>query len=156
MQGRQSCLAHLIRTAREIGQVLAVMKAPNGASIRFCIQWARLLKLACAIAIPAGCKAREKLTDRLLRVLGRVCAKPLAYHKAEILRKRLIPGAREHSEVFAFIRFDGPATNNHAERSLRPLVISTRIARTRRLPLLLTLPPRRVPPLLCSRGQRPV
>lgn len=33
--------------------------------------------------------------------------------------------------------------------------ISTSIARTRGLPLLLTLPPRRLPPLLCSRGQRP-
>lgn len=27
----------------------------------------------------------------------------LYYHKAKTLKKRLIPGAREHSEVFAFI-----------------------------------------------------
>ncbi len=127
VRGRQSCLAHLLRTAREIGQVLAAMKKPDTASVRFCIRLARLLRLACAIAIPAGRKAREELTDRLLGVLQRVCAKPLAYHKAETLRKRLIPGAREHSEVFTFIRFDGPPTNNHAERALRPLVIFRKV-----------------------------
>ena len=51
----------------------------------------------------------------------------MAYHKAETLRKRLIPGAREHSEVFTFVRFDGPPTNNHAERALRPLVIFRKV-----------------------------
>lgn len=127
VQGRQSCLAHLLRTAREIGQVLAEMKAPDAASVRFCTRLARLLKLACAIAIPTGRKAREKLTERLLRDLERICAKPLAFGKAETLRKRLIPGAREHSEVFTFIRFDGPPTNNHAERALRPLVIFRKV-----------------------------
>ncbi len=127
VQGRQSCLAHLLRAAREIGQVLAAMKAPDAPSARFCIRLARLLKLACAIAIPAGRKARDKLTGRLLRALDRICAKPLAFDKAETLRKRLIPGAREHSEVFTFIRFDGPATNNHAERALRPLVIFRKV-----------------------------
>jgi len=125
--GRQSCLAHLLRTAHEIGQILAAMKNPDLASGRFCVRLARLLKLACAIDIPAGRKAREKLTERLLGILHHVCAEPLKYHKAETLRKRLIPGAREHSEVFAFIRFDGPPTNNHAERALRPLVIFRKV-----------------------------
>ena len=60
-------------------------------------------------------------------ILNRVCANPLAYHKAETLRKRLIPGAREHAEVFTFVRFDGPPTNNHAERALRPLVIFRKV-----------------------------
>jgi len=124
---RQSCLAHLLRTAREIGQILAAMKNPDVASVRFCICLARLLKAACAIDIPAGRKAREKLTERLLSILNRLCKNPLEYHKAETLRKRLIPGAREHSQVFAFIMFDGPATNNHAERSLRPLVIFRKV-----------------------------
>ena len=127
VQGRQSCLAHLLRTAREIGQVLAAMKKPDAASVGFCIRLARLLKLACAITIPVGVKAREKLTLRLLEILRRVCAKPLAYDKAETLRKRLIPGAREHSEVFTYIRFGGPPTNNHAERALRPLVIFRKV-----------------------------
>ena len=125
--GRQSCLAYLLRTAREIRLVLAEMKTPDTPSVRFCIRLTRLLKLVCAIAIPTGHKAREKLIDRLHRILHSVCANPLTYHKAETLRKRLIPGAREHSEVFTFIRFRGPPTNNHAERALRPLVIFRKV-----------------------------
>jgi len=127
VQGRQSCLAHLLRTAREIGQILAAMSKPDTPSVRFCIRLARLLKLACAIAIPTGLKAKGNLIDRLHGILNRVCANPLEYHKAETLRKRLIPGAREHAEVFTFVRFDGPATNNHAERALRPLVIFRKV-----------------------------
>ena len=127
VRGRQSCLAHLLRTAREIRLVLAEMKTPDTPSVRFCIRLTRLLKLVCAIAIPTGHKGREKLIDRLHRILDRVCANPLTYHKAETFRKRLIPGAREHSEVFTFIRFGGPPTNNHAERALRPLVIFRKV-----------------------------
>lgn len=58
------------------------------------------------------------------RSLDRICGtKALAHPKAETLRSRLVPGAREYQEVFAFILFGGPPTNNHAERALRPLVI---------------------------------
>ena len=103
------------------------MNKPDTPSVRFCIQLTRVLKLACVIVISTGLKAREKLTDRLHGILNRVCAKSLGYHKADTLRKRLIPGAREHSEVFAFIRFGGPPTNNHAERALRPLVIFRKV-----------------------------
>jgi transposase len=39
----------------------------------------------------------------------------------------LLPGAREYDQVFAFIRFGGPPTNNHAERALRPLVIFRKV-----------------------------
>ena len=39
----------------------------------------------------------------------------------------LLPGAREHQQVFAFIAFAGPPTNNHAERTLRPLVIFRKV-----------------------------
>ena len=127
VQGRQSCLAHLLRAAKEIAKVLAEMKDPDPASVRYCRQFIRLLKLACAIAIPSGPKAREKLTGRFLRVLDKICDRPLAHAKAETLRKRLIPGAREHAEVFTFIRFGGPPTNNHAERALRPLVIFRKV-----------------------------
>ena len=126
-EGRQSCLAHLLRTADEIGKVLAAMKAPDAASVRFCRQLKKLLQSACAVEIPASKKGRAKLTDRLLRSLDKVCAKPLNHAKAETLRKRLIPGAREYSEVFAFIKFGGPPTNNHAERALRPLVIFRKV-----------------------------
>ena len=41
--------------------------------------------------------------------------------------KTIPSGAREYNEVFAFIEVDGPPTNNHAERALRPLVIFRKV-----------------------------
>jgi transposase len=128
VDGRQSCLAHLLRKAKEIKEVLAAMKAPDGASVRFCHQVARLFSSACRLTIPPGKKARKNLTQRMHRILDRICGtKALAHPKAETLRSRLVPGAREYDEVFAFIRFGGPPTNNHAERALRPLVIFRKV-----------------------------
>jgi hypothetical protein len=49
--------------------------------------------------------------------------------KAETFRKRFLPGAREYNEVFAFIDVEGPPTNNHAERALRPFVLFRKTSR---------------------------
>lgn len=128
VEARQSCLAHLLRKAQEIEAVLASMKAPDQASLRFCHQLIRLFRFACHTEIPAGKKARKQLTAKLLRVLDRVCStEDLAHAKAQTLRSRLLPGAREYNEVFAFVEFGGPPTNNHAERALRPLVIFRKV-----------------------------
>ena len=54
-------------------------------------------------------------------------SKPVGFAKVETLRKRLVRGAREHSEVFAFLRCGGPPTNNHAERALRPLAVFRKV-----------------------------
>ena len=128
VEGRQSCLAHLLRKAKEIKEVLSAMKAPDAASIRFCHQLSRLFRCACQLTIPTGKTARANLTKRLLQILDKICGtKELAHPKAETLRSRLLPGAREYGEVFAYIRFGGPPTNNHAERALRPLVIFRKV-----------------------------
>ena len=128
VEGRQSCLAHLLRKAKEIKELLAAMKAPDAGSIRFCHQLARLLRCACRINIPTGKTARANLTKRLHQILDKICGtKALAHPKAETLRSRLLPHAREYDEVFAYIRFGGPPTNNHAERALRPLVIFRKV-----------------------------
>jgi len=120
---RQSCLAHLLRKAHELAQILEAMEHPDLPARRFCNGLAHLFKIACHKTIPSGRKARTALKIRFLRALDLICEQPLLYAKAETLRKRLIPEAREHREVFAFIEYDGPPTNNHAERALRPLVI---------------------------------
>jgi transposase len=126
--GRQSCLAHLLRKAKEINEVLMAMKAPDADSIRFCHQIMRLFRYACHLNIPTGKANRLELTERMLRIMDRICGtKALTHPKAETLRSRLLPGAREYEEVFAFIRFGGPPTNNHAERALRPLVIFRKV-----------------------------
>ena len=128
VDARQSCLAHLIRKADEIGEIIKSMKTPDATSIRFCQQLARLFRFACHINSPQGKRAREKLTARMLRVLDRVCGtEALAHPKAQTLRSRLLPGKREYDEVFAFVKFGGPPTNNHAERALRPLVIFRKV-----------------------------
>ena len=127
VDGPQSCLAHLLRKSKEIGKVLEVMKNPDRASIKFCEKLVLLFKEACAVKIPAGKKARKELENDFLRKLDAICKKTLSYKKAETLRKRLLPTAREYDEVFAFINFDGPPTNNHAERALRPLVIFRKV-----------------------------
>ena len=123
VQGRQSCLAHLIRKADELSKLLESMKHPDPASITFCRKIARLFSFACHKKIPPDKPERDHLKKRLLGLLNSICSAPLKYAKAETLRKRLIPEAREYNEVFAFIDFGGPPTNNHAERTLRPLVI---------------------------------
>jgi hypothetical protein len=71
-------------------------------------------------------------------VLDSICAQgdpQLGHPKAETLRKRFLPGAREYTEIFAFIEFDAPPTNNHAERSLRPLVIFRKVCMGTRSPV---------------------
>ena len=124
---RQSCLAHLLRKAKELIAELSLMAQPDRASIRLCKSLKTLFKDACRETIPPDPKARGKLREQFLERLDRICKKPVDHPKAETFRKRLIPSAREHGEVFSFIECDGPPTNNHAERALRPLVIFRKI-----------------------------
>lgn len=120
---RQSCLAHLIRKAGDILRMLESKKYPETESVSFCKKLIKLFTLACRIKVPPGKQQRRELKQRYFRLLDSFCSDPLEHTKSETLRKRLIPSAREYNEVFSFIDFDGPPTNNHAEQSLRPLVI---------------------------------
>jgi len=128
VQGRQSCLAHLIRKADELSKLLETMKYPDQAAVSFCQKVARLFTLTCRKKIPPDKPGRIHLKMRLQQLLDSICSTPLEYAKAETLRKRFLPGAREFNEVFTFIDFGGPPTNNHAERALRPLVIFRKIS----------------------------
>jgi transposase len=133
-RGRQSCLAHLLRKSKEISEELASISHADSESVNFCQKLTTLFKDACQVAIPPGIKARKALTAKLLARLDRICKNPLAFPKAETLRKRLLPEAREYEQVFAFIVHDGPPTNNHAERSLRPMVIFRKVCLCTRSP----------------------
>jgi hypothetical protein len=103
------------------------MKKPDGASARFCRNLRHLFGLACRMEIPGRQRERTQLEIRMLRSLDLLCESPLNHHKAETLRKRFLPGARERGEVFTCIRHGTPPTNNQAERSLRPLVIFRKV-----------------------------
>ena len=125
--GRQSCLAHLLRKGKELSEELASIADADSQSVSFCKKLTDLFKDACQVTIPPTIKARKALTVKFLTRLNRDCKKPLAFQTAETLRKRLLPKAREYEQVFAFIAHDGPPTNNHAERSLRPMVIFRKV-----------------------------
>lgn len=132
--GRQSCLAHLLRKSKEISEELASISPADSQSMCFCRKLTDLFKDACQVSIPPTIKARKALTAKLLARLDRICKNPQAFPKAETLRKRLLPEAREYKQVFAFIVHDGPPTNNHAERSLRPMVIFRKVCLCTRSP----------------------
>lgn len=125
--GRQSCLSHLLRKSKEIAAELALIKKADTSSLRFCQSLSTLLKEACALVVPKQQAARKKLVDQFRNKLDTICRKPLSFEKAETLRKRLIPTSSEYPQLFAFIEHGGPPTNNHAERSLRPLVIFRKV-----------------------------
>ena len=131
---RQSCLAHLLRKAREIGEELALIPQADAASVRFCENIKTLFQEACKVTIPASRKEQKTLIARLRAKLGAHCKDPLTFAKAETLRKRLLPDSPEYEQLFAFITHNGPPTNNHAERSLRPLVIFRKVCLGTRSP----------------------
>ena len=127
VDARQSCLAHLLRKAREVIQEISLMKQADQASLQLCQALKTLFQQACAQVLPAGPQARRQLREKMLGELDRICATAVDHPKAETLRKRLLPTAREHEEVFSYIEHGGPPTNNHAERALRPLVIFRKV-----------------------------
>ena len=106
-RGRQSCLAHLMRKSKEISEELASISDADSQSVCFCQKLTELFKDACQVTIPPTLKARKALTARFLARLDRICKHPMAYPKAETLRKRLLPKAREYEQVFAFILLTG-------------------------------------------------
>lgn len=124
---RQSCLAHLLRKAREIGEELALIPQADTAALRFCENIKNLFQETCKATIPASRNYQKILIAHLRSKLDSLCRNPLAFAKAETLRKRLLPNSPEYEQLFAFITHNGPPTNNHAERSLRPLVIFRKI-----------------------------
>jgi transposase len=127
VKGRQSCLAHLLRKSRELAEELTAMSQTDHASLRFCNQLSKFFKDVCKAIVPAGKSARQLLISKFQTRLATICKTPPAFPKAETLRQRLLPTSREYAQLFAFILNDGPPTNNHAERSLRPLVIFRKI-----------------------------
>ena len=63
----------------------------------------------------------------LEKQLRQFAGKPLDYDAAETLRKRI--AEKDFDKLFTFLRVPGvEPTNNHAERSVRPMVIMRKIS----------------------------
>jgi hypothetical protein len=139
---RQSCLAHLSRTAKEIAQEILLLpkKRQNHSALRFCQRLRTFLADLCRLGHARNhhrlsfSRAKGRIPS-LQRRLKALCRRPLFHPKAENLRQRLIDPKRDASRLFTFLEVNGmPPTNNHAEQSLRLPVIFRKICFGNRSP----------------------
>lgn len=124
---RQTCLAHLITRAREITRELLLMKKRDASAEVFCEDIEKFFSKACAtgkdlLRKKIEWKEAARIEKRSMAELKKICMRPLEHKSAETLRVFLIGKDRKH--LFTFLRHPGvPPTNNHAEQSIRFLVI---------------------------------
>lgn len=122
---KQRCWAHLLRDVHALGEA-----HPARPDVQDWVQALKgLYKRARALdTTPLSERARAQLAgecERRSRALAR-CYRRTDGHPAQVLAQRL---HRYESELFTFVRTSGvPATNNVAERAVRPLVITRKIS----------------------------
>lgn len=129
----QACLAHIITNAKEINREHALL--PSQEQDRevtvFCDKLIELCSRACDSArkLKSGEIPWEKaarIEKRFIGELGKICKKPFRFNPAQALRKFLVGPERKH--LTTFLRIPGVApTNNHAEQTLRKMVIFRKI-----------------------------
>jgi hypothetical protein len=132
---RQSCLAHLIRKAKEIKQEITLKKPrfQDQAALGFLNRIGQLFKKACEIGNKLGIDSRpsdraDALQARLYSALNTICSKKIDDQKAETFRKRLLDPNKEYHRLFTFLKYPAvQPTNNQAEQSLRNMVIFRKI-----------------------------
>jgi len=129
----QACLAHIITTVKEINREHALLP-PSEKDEQVDLFTCRIKDLcsrACDIGqeLKSGdlsYKSALRIEKRFLRELKSICKQPLRFKPAQTLRAYLI--SPEHKNLFTFLRIPGvPPTNNHAEQSLRKLVIFRKV-----------------------------
>lgn len=130
---RQTCWRHIAARAREILQQIQLtspaITVPE--SVAFCTTLKRFASRLCEL----GRQLRKRKLSRararamipsLERQLKRFAGQPLDYAPAETLRDRIMN--KDHDKLFTFLRMPGvEPTNNHAEQSVRFLVIMRKI-----------------------------
>jgi len=130
---RQTCLAHIIRRAKEIALELSLLKknCRDKQAESFCARIASLFSNACKVGqkISSGLitfKQTPAIEKKFLENLKTYCAYELSFSSAETLRSKLV--GKEIKQLFTFLRHpDVPPTNNQAEQSLRSIVIFRKI-----------------------------
>jgi hypothetical protein len=130
----QVCLAHLITNAKEIRgeHALLPQTQKDPAVSPFCDRLIDLCSRLCDVGekLKSGLlpwKAAAKIEKRSARELNNLCNQTLRFKPAETLRAFLT--GPEQKSLFTFLRRPGvPPTNNHAEQSLRFLVIFRKIS----------------------------
>lgn len=126
-KARQSCLAHLIRKSDAVEAELKNLKGKSkqADATAFCQDIHEFLARVCAMNQSPHTRSPQQnvlLEQVLLAQLEHRCARPFKHHTTDTFRKRLI--GKEKSQWFTFLHHpDVPPTNNHAEQSIRHMVI---------------------------------
>lgn len=133
---RQTCLAHIIRTAKEIAAEIQLMEKPKPyqPDIAFANAIAGFFSDVCDLDQQRclGRLSRKRaraMVPNLRRRLKTLCSAELSHPKTLNLCDRLLSPKRDAKKLFTFLTRPGmPPTNNHAERALRGPVISRKIS----------------------------
>lgn len=129
----QACLAHISRNAKDIDKEHALLpKSKQDANIHI---FATEIKDLCSQLCETGQQMRtgeltqnkaSVMENKFTRKLNCICKRTLTFRPAEVLRKFLT--GPEQKNLFTFLRHRNVApTNNHAEQTLRRLVIFRKI-----------------------------
>ena len=125
----QSCLAHIITKAKDIlreHDLLKIQEKDEKVNL-FCNSVIDLCSKACDVGqkLKSGdikWQYAKKCKKRFVTKLNKICKSPLSFKPAETLRSYLT--GPERKSLFTFLDHKGvPPTNNHAEQSLRHMVI---------------------------------
>jgi len=135
---RQSCLAHLIRKARDLSALLDPLPKTSEVlrAIQFCDSIKSLLQSACHLGKQRDLKeitftqAKARIPS-LIHKIDSLCAKPFhsPLQDIETFRQRLSDPKKDYHQLFTFLEINRmPPTNNHAEQSLRQPVLHRKIS----------------------------
>lgn len=130
---RQTCWAHIARKCKELLQQIELTSPPIHVpkAVTFCRRLKRLASQCCELGRQLRCKQLTQSKARAMipsleQQLKRFAGKPVDYPAAETLRDRIM--RKDYDKLFTFLRVKGvEPTNNHAERSVRPMVIMRKI-----------------------------
>ena len=131
----QRCWFHLLKDAKELAELNADRPEVVGwvESLQALYQEAKAVASACT-ELPADCRVRRKERRRLEKLAAQL-ARPYAKNpdaSQRVLAHRIL---KHLPELFVFVTDPAvPATNNLAERSLRPAVIARKISGGTRSP----------------------
>jgi len=130
----QACLAHIITNAKDIRREHALLpkEEQDKAVFLFCDHVMDFCARACDVGqkLKSGdipWEAAANIEKRFVKELKGICEWSLSFKPAEPLRTFLIGPEQKH--LFTFLRIPGvPPTNNHAEQSLRKMVIFRKVS----------------------------
>ena len=133
---RQTCLAHIIRTAKDVATEIGLLPNPKDfqSDLTFLSSVAAFFSEVCHLDQQrrTGTLSRKRaraMVPRLRKRLKALATVTLTHPKAINLRDRLTQKNRDAHKLFTFLSRPGMApTNNHAERALRGPVIARKIS----------------------------